>query len=165
MSFVLISPSHQVAEPPKVGGTLAKLSSTPKSEIPLRSGSGLKKSSSSRFSETSAPWSLEKLPSFKGMISSWHHYLIAYTICTDIPGNLRTELLQRKLNQCCVLFDFTDPKSELKQKGIINEVLIVPLFPPLNNNNIITLIIITIFTVTLRTSPLSSIVQLHLLAI
>lgn len=37
----------------------------------------------------------------------------------DIPAGLRTELLQRKLNQCCVLFDFTDPKSELKQKDII----------------------------------------------
>lgn len=96
-----------VAEPPKVGVGLAKLSSTPKSEIPLRSGSGLKKSSSSRFSETSAPWSLEKLPSFK-----------------DIPGNLRTELLQRKLQQCCVLFDFTDPKSDLKQKEIKREALL-----------------------------------------
>eukprot|EP00026_Physarum_polycephalum_P005566 Phypoly_transcript_05601.p1 GENE.Phypoly_transcript_05601~~Phypoly_transcript_05601.p1 ORF type:complete len:600 (+),score=77.53 Phypoly_transcript_05601:83-1801(+) len=95
-----------VAEPPKVGGTLAKLSSTPKSEIPLRSGSVLKKSSSSRFQETSA-WSLEKLPSFK-----------------DIPVNLRTELLQRKLQQCCVLFDFTDTKTDLKQKEIKREALL-----------------------------------------
>lgn len=95
-----------VAEPPKVGVGIAKLASTPKSEIPLRSGSGLKKSSSSRFSENTA-WNLEKLPSFK-----------------DIPGNLRTELLQRKLQQCCVLFDFTDPKSDLKQKEIKREALL-----------------------------------------
>lgn len=99
-----------VAEPPpvKVGGNLAKLASTPKAEIPLRSGSGLKKSSSSRFSEgNGSSWNLEKLPSFK-----------------DIPGNLRTELLQRKLNQCCVLFDFTEGKDEQKQKEIKREALL-----------------------------------------
>lgn len=38
---------------------------------------------------------------------------------SDVPPVMRTELLERKLNQCCVLFDFTDPKLEQKQKGIL----------------------------------------------
>ena len=46
---------------------------------------------------------------------------------TDTPQEERTNLFIRKLEQCCYIFDFTDPMSELKAKEIkraaLNEIL------------------------------------------
>lgn len=96
-----------VPEIPKggLGGSLSKLASTPKSEIPLRSGSGLRKSASTRFAESTAR-SLERLPAFK-----------------EVPPNARTDLFIRKIKQCCVLFDFTDPQADLQSKDIKQQAL------------------------------------------
>lgn len=60
---------------------------------------------SSRFRISERP-QLEELPSLK-----------------SVPQEERNELFLRKLDQCCVLFDFTDAMSDLKSKEIKRTVL------------------------------------------
>jgi serine/threonine-protein phosphatase 2A regulatory subunit B' len=94
-----------VSEPPKTA-PLAKLATTPKSEIPLKSGTSLKRTASTRFVESNGK-SLEKLPSFK-----------------DVPSLSRNELFIKKLRQCCVLLDFAQPQKDLTGKEIKREALV-----------------------------------------
>lgn len=51
--------------------------------------------------------SYEALPSFK-----------------DVPNAEKQNLLIRKLNMCCVVFDFTDPTKNLKEKDIKRQTLV-----------------------------------------
>ena len=48
---------------------------------------------------------------------------MVYLAEIDVHENGREELLIRKLQQCCVVFDFTDPTSDLEQKEIKTEML------------------------------------------
>ncbi|KAM7278207.1 hypothetical protein ACFE04_005341 [Oxalis oulophora] len=51
--------------------------------------------------------SYEALPSFK-----------------DVPNSDKQNLFIRKLNMCCVIFDFTDPTKNLKEKDIKRQTLV-----------------------------------------
>ena len=50
-----------------------------------------------------------------------------YILLTDAPGNEQQELFIKKLKQCCVIFDFMDPVTDLKSKEIkracLNEIV------------------------------------------
>ncbi|XVE74854.1 hypothetical protein DITRI_Ditri12bG0051600 [Diplodiscus trichospermus] len=56
-------------------------------------------------SSVSAPY--EALPGFK-----------------DVPSSVKQNLFLRKLNLCCVVFDFTDPMKSLKEKDIKRQTLL-----------------------------------------
>ncbi len=47
--------------------------------------------------------------------------------CTDATPDEKTALFLRKIEQCCYLFDFSDPMSDLRAKEIkraaLNEIL------------------------------------------
>eukprot|EP00002_Diphylleia_rotans_P041190 TRINITY_DN995_c1_g1_i4.p1 TRINITY_DN995_c1_g1~~TRINITY_DN995_c1_g1_i4.p1 ORF type:complete len:628 (-),score=130.94 TRINITY_DN995_c1_g1_i4:683-2566(-) len=59
----------------------------------------LTKQFSSRFNMSQGR--IEKLPPFK-----------------DVPASERMSLFQKKMKQCCIVFDFTDPQSDLPGKEI-----------------------------------------------
>ncbi|KAF3783613.1 B'GAMMA Serine/threonine protein phosphatase 2A regulatory subunit B' gamma isoform [Nymphaea thermarum] len=42
----------------------------------------------------------------------------------DVPSSEKQNLLVRKLNMCCVIFDFTDPSKNLKEKDIKRQTLL-----------------------------------------
>lgn len=42
----------------------------------------------------------------------------------DVPNSEKQSLLVKKLNLCCVLFDFTDPTKHLKEKEIKRQTLL-----------------------------------------
>ena len=84
-------------EMPKTG-PIDRVKNAPKDTIPLSKAP--RRQRSSRF-HVSERVELEKLPAFK-----------------DVPPSERQELLIRKLNQCNVIFDFTDALSDLKGKEI-----------------------------------------------
>ncbi|KAI3793897.1 hypothetical protein L1987_36520 [Smallanthus sonchifolius] len=42
----------------------------------------------------------------------------------DVPNSERQNLFIRKLNMCCAVFDFTDPKKNLKEKEIKRQILV-----------------------------------------
>jgi serine/threonine-protein phosphatase 2A regulatory subunit B' len=48
-------------------------------------------------------------------------------ICLDTPAADQPDLFLRKLNQCCYVFDFMDPISDLKSKEVkracLNEII------------------------------------------
>ncbi|KAK6155257.1 hypothetical protein DH2020_009505 [Rehmannia glutinosa] len=56
---------------------------------------------------TAGPVSFEALPSFR-----------------DVPNAEKQNLFIRKLSLCCVLFDFTDPSKNLKEKEIKRQTLV-----------------------------------------
>ncbi|KAL8471156.1 hypothetical protein ACS0TY_028740 [Phlomoides rotata] len=56
---------------------------------------------------SAVPASYEALPSFR-----------------DVPNAEKPNLLIRKLNMCCVIFDFTDPAKNLKEKDIKRQTLV-----------------------------------------
>ncbi|KAE8711688.1 Serine/threonine protein phosphatase 2A 59 kDa regulatory subunit B' gamma isoform [Hibiscus syriacus] len=66
-----------------------------------RKSSGLKPNGNHVFS------SFEALPAFK-----------------DVPASERQNLFIKKLNLCCVVFDFTDPTKNLKEKEIKRQTLL-----------------------------------------
>eukprot|EP01133_Synstelium_polycarpum_P003433 gene3433-3898_t len=80
-----------------------KALTTPKSEIPIKSG--LRRSASSRFHEKSQV-ELQQIPSFN-----------------EVAADERHSLLVQKLKQCCALFDFSDSDSDSKSKTIKREAL------------------------------------------
>eukprot|EP01113_Clastostelium_recurvatum_P017450 TRINITY_DN2047_c0_g1_i1.p1 TRINITY_DN2047_c0_g1~~TRINITY_DN2047_c0_g1_i1.p1 ORF type:complete len:580 (-),score=101.43 TRINITY_DN2047_c0_g1_i1:87-1826(-) len=92
--------------PPPSQGTLTKMP-TPKTDVLSRPPSmGMKKSASTRFAEKNTQ-SLEKLPSFR-----------------EVTPAARTDLFIRKLNQCCLLFDFADLSADTRSKEIKREALL-----------------------------------------
>ncbi|KAF8408374.1 hypothetical protein HHK36_007523 [Tetracentron sinense] len=61
----------------------------------------------SKVNGNSTNFSYEALPSFK-----------------DVPSSEKQNLFIRKMNLCCVVFDFTDPTKNLKEKDIKRQTLL-----------------------------------------
>jgi serine/threonine-protein phosphatase 2A regulatory subunit B' len=98
-----IAVSHVEKQAPKTG-PIAKIKNA-KDTIPIAKTP--KRQKSSRF-HVSEKVELEKLPSFKGRSF----------IIVDVPLSERHDLFVRKLQQCCVMFDFNDTLGDLKGKEI-----------------------------------------------
>lgn len=60
---------------------------------------------------------------------------------TEVPGNEREELFIQKLRQCAVLFDFSEPLSDLKWKEVKRTALHEMVEYLSNENNVITEVI------------------------
>lgn len=82
---------------------MAWLKGASKDTVPI--GKAPRRQKSSRF-HIHEKVELERLPSFK-----------------DVPAAKRTELFLKKLGQCQVLFDFSDPSSDLNGKEIKRQAL------------------------------------------
>lgn len=70
----------------------------------------------------------------------WH---LSFDICfcvtvTEVPAPEREELFIQKLRQCCVLFDFTEPLSDLKWKEVKRSGLLEMVEYLSNESNVIT---------------------------
>lgn len=74
-------------------------------------GKKQKRSQGSSHYRPKAPTELAKLPAFKG-------FCILYYILVDIPPADHQELLIKKLQECCVVFNFEDPTSDVSSKEI-----------------------------------------------
>ncbi|KAJ4974633.1 hypothetical protein NE237_007807 [Protea cynaroides] len=70
-------------------------------------GNKLSQGVNSKLNGNSATPSYEALPSFR-----------------DVPSSEKQNLFIRKLNLCCVVFDFTDPTKNLKEKEIKRQTLL-----------------------------------------
>lgn len=57
---------------------------------------------------------------------------------SDVPISEREELFIQKLRQCCVLFDFTEPLSDLKWKEVKRSALHEMVEYLTNEHNVIT---------------------------
>lgn len=57
---------------------------------------------------------------------------------TDVALSEREELFTQKLRQCCVLFDFTEPLSDLKWKEVKRSALHEMVEYLTNEHNVIT---------------------------
>ncbi|KAI6700804.1 hypothetical protein NL676_015128 [Syzygium grande] len=73
----------------------------------LNYGSKLPQVSNSKLNGTFSASSYEALPSFK-----------------DVPNSEKQNWFIRKLNMCCVNFDFTDPTKNIKEKEIKRQTLV-----------------------------------------
>jgi len=111
--------SQSEKEIPKVINQISRLKqSSVKDAIPVIKTP--KRQASSRFHVT-GQIELEKLVKFK-----------------DVPPSDRQELFIKKLNQCNVIFDFTDAQSNLKGKEIKRQTLIELVEYITNNKGVIT---------------------------
>lgn len=104
------SVSYQLSGPGVAYRATTNLSTQP----PSTSDTGLSYSSgnyvhmpNSRTNGNLFASSFEPLPSFK-----------------DVPSTKKQHLLIRKLNLCCVVFDFTDPTKNIKEKEIKRQTLL-----------------------------------------
>ncbi|XP_062105533.1 serine/threonine protein phosphatase 2A 57 kDa regulatory subunit B' theta isoform-like [Humulus lupulus] len=70
-------------------------------------GNRLNQAVNSRLNGNSLASSYEALPSFR-----------------DVPNSEKQNLFIKKLNMCCVVFDFTDPTKHLKEKDIKRQTLV-----------------------------------------
>ncbi|KAF4397436.1 hypothetical protein G4B88_027176 [Cannabis sativa] len=70
-------------------------------------GNRLNQAVNSRLNGNSLVSSYEALPSFR-----------------DVPNSEKQNLFIKKLNMCCVVFDFTDPTKNLKEKDIKRQTLV-----------------------------------------
>ncbi|KAL5997346.1 hypothetical protein ACLOJK_008276 [Asimina triloba] len=73
----------------------------------LNHGNKQQQVSSSKQNGNSSPAAYEALPSFR-----------------DVPSSEKQSLFIKKLNLCCVVFDFTDPTKHLKEKDIKRQTLL-----------------------------------------
>lgn len=80
-------------------------SSAPHSSGTSKSSQG--KKSSTQPSAMSSSTSYEALPNFR-----------------DVPNSEKQNLFIRKLNMCCVVFDFSDPSKHIKEKDIKRQTLL-----------------------------------------
>ncbi|KAK9272481.1 hypothetical protein L1049_002854 [Liquidambar formosana] len=85
--------------------SIAGLNSTPNSG--LNYGNKLSQAVNSKLNGNATAASYEALPGFK-----------------DVPNSEKQNLFIRKLNLCCVVFDFTDPTKNLKEKDIKRQTLV-----------------------------------------
>jgi serine/threonine-protein phosphatase 2A regulatory subunit B' len=108
---------HPPPEPPK-SGVIDKFKKQ-KDAIPVIKG-GSKRQHSSRF-RVNQKVEIQKLPLFK-----------------DVPASEREDIFVRKLDQCCVMFDFVDPLSDLKGKEIKRATLNELVDHVSTNRNVIT---------------------------
>ncbi|KAG2714749.1 hypothetical protein I3843_03G046200 [Carya illinoinensis] len=77
------------------------------SNIGLNHAGKLMQAVDSKLNGNLAASSFEALPSFK-----------------DVPNSEKQNLFIKKLNLCCVVFDFTDPTKDLKEKDIKRQTLV-----------------------------------------
>lgn len=87
------------------GPSLSGLNST--SSLGVNYGNKLNQAVNSKLNGNSLGSSYEALPSFR-----------------DVPNSEKQNLFIKKLNLCCVLFDFTDPVKNLKEKDIKRQTLV-----------------------------------------
>ncbi|KAK6928472.1 Protein phosphatase 2A, regulatory B subunit, B56 [Dillenia turbinata] len=73
----------------------------------LNQGTKLPQSANSKLNGNSTTSAYEALPSFR-----------------DVPNAEKQNLFIRKLNLCCVVFDFADPTKNLKEKDIKRQTLV-----------------------------------------
>ncbi|KAM7506544.1 hypothetical protein LguiA_016997 [Lonicera macranthoides] len=67
------------------------------------------------------PQSLNSKVNGNSTISSSYEALPSFR---DVPNSEKQNLFLKKLNMCCVLFDFTDPTKNLKEKEIKRQTLV-----------------------------------------
>lgn len=77
------------------------------SSVVVNYGNKLNLAVNSKLNGNSLASSYEALPSFR-----------------DVPNSEKQNLFIKKLNLCCVLFDFTDPTKNLKEKEIKRQTLV-----------------------------------------
>ncbi|EXC31382.1 Serine/threonine protein phosphatase 2A 59 kDa regulatory subunit B' eta isoform [Morus notabilis] len=87
------------------GPSLSGLNST--SSLGVNYGNKLNQAVNSKLNGNTLASSYEALPSFR-----------------DVPNSEKQNLFIKKLNLCCVLFDFTDPVKNLKEKDIKRQTLV-----------------------------------------
>lgn len=73
----------------------------------LSNGSKISQTGNLKLNGNLVPPSFEPLPSFR-----------------DVPNSEKQNLFIRKLNLCCVMFDFSDPTKNLKEKDIKRQTLV-----------------------------------------
>ncbi|KAG9147270.1 hypothetical protein Leryth_018010 [Lithospermum erythrorhizon] len=91
----------------KVGSPNSAISAPSSFSTGYNSGDKFGHNGNQRMNGELIPASYEALPSFK-----------------DVPNSEKQNLFIRKLNMCCVVFDFTDPTKNLKEKEIKREMLL-----------------------------------------
>ncbi|ORX54579.1 protein phosphatase 2A regulatory B subunit [Hesseltinella vesiculosa] len=98
-----------------------KASITPKDTV-LPVGKSPRRRKSSRFHiHDQLQQDLERYPHFKG--KSENKGRRRKTFFLEVPVSQRQELFSRKLAQCTVLFDFTEPTAHIKSKEIKRQAL------------------------------------------
>ncbi|KAJ7970710.1 Serine/threonine protein phosphatase 2A regulatory subunit [Quillaja saponaria] len=85
--------------------SLSGLNST--STLGLNNGDKLQQAVNSKLNGNFSISSYESLPSFR-----------------DVPNSEKQNLFIKKLNMCCVLFDFIDPTKNLKEKDVKRQTLV-----------------------------------------
>jgi serine/threonine-protein phosphatase 2A regulatory subunit B' len=70
---------------------------------------------------TKVPQSLNSKANGNSAVSSTYEALPSFR---DVPNSEKQNLFIRKLNMCCVLFDFSDPTKNLKEKEIKRQTLV-----------------------------------------
>ncbi|GAA0184445.1 protein phosphatase [Lithospermum erythrorhizon] len=93
----------------KMGSSTSSVISAPSSvsSTGYNSGDKFGHNGNQRMNGALMPASYEALPSFR-----------------DVPNSEKQNLFIRKLNMCCVVFDFTDPTKNLKEKEIKRQMLL-----------------------------------------
>ena len=149
---------EQHKEVPK-SGTISRLKNAPKDLIPLSKTP--RRQRSSRFHVTERV-ELEKLPNFKGkLIPPISAYGNSYFLCMSTCRCAgRQDLFIKKLNQCCVLFDFNDSMADLKGKEIKRQTLTELVEYITSNRGVITEAvypdIIKMVAISLSTTPMAT---------
>jgi len=100
---------------------------------------GPRRSHSSRF-QIANNTEVEKLPLFKGDPFSYlsAHFKYFVRICSDVKREHWHDLFIQKLDQTCILFDFSDPLADLQGKEMKRQTLLELVDYILNNRGIIT---------------------------
>ncbi|CCJ31024.1 unnamed protein product [Pneumocystis jirovecii] len=117
-------------------GAFERLQTTPKDSTALETIKTPKRNTSSRF-RISTERELQKLPSFHGLSFNINK-TFELTCLTEVPSNNREDLFMKKLNQCNVIFDFTNASMDIRSKEIKREALHELLEYVTNNRNVIT---------------------------
>ncbi|KAL5717779.1 hypothetical protein ACHQM5_010745 [Ranunculus cassubicifolius] len=90
-----------------IGGNSAGGRGSTASNFGVNNSNKLPQVGNLKLNGTSATSLYEALPSFR-----------------DVPSSEKQNLFIRKLNMCCVIFDFTDPSKSLKEKDIKRQTLL-----------------------------------------
>ncbi|KAE8734591.1 Serine/threonine protein phosphatase 2A 59 kDa regulatory subunit B' zeta isoform [Hibiscus syriacus] len=87
------------------GSTFSGFNSTP--NLGLNQGNNFSQAVNAKLNGNMVAASFEALPSFR-----------------DVPNSDKQNLFIRKLNLCCIVFDFTDPAENLKEKDLKRQTLL-----------------------------------------
>ncbi|KAL4354447.1 hypothetical protein GQ457_06G034020 [Hibiscus cannabinus] len=91
--------------PNSSGASFSGFNSTPSSG--LNQGNKISQAVNAKLNGNTFAASFEALPSFR-----------------DVPNSEKQNLFIRKLNMCCIVFDFTDPTKNIKEKDIKRQTLL-----------------------------------------